>query len=171
MTTQGVGWTCGAFSNPKTFSTSAAQTFVNACSNISMGVSFAYPGNAKNSMLEISQDAQYIERAMLVAVYGHGNIYGPDVEYVPHLRSLQYPWHVWGDLGIQRWIFVGGCDALGFPVKPDGQPVANADEAPPMRWSGTFAGISGICGYRSESWYVPGFQSLMPLMEYGDVGV
>lgn len=168
---QGVGWTCGAFSNPENFSTAAAQTFVTGCNKIGMGISFVYPGNAKNSMLETPQDAQYIERAMLVAIYGHGNIFGPDVEYVPTLRLLQFPWHVWGDLGVMRWVFVGGCDALGFPVKPDGMPVLNSDQAPPNRWSGTLGGISGICGYRSASWYVPGFQQMMPLMEYEGISI
>ena len=175
MATQGVGWLCGAFSNPESFSTAAAQTFVSAGNNIGMGISFVYPGNAKNAMIESSdyggQDSQYIERTMLAAMYGHGNLFGPDLEYVPHFNILQAPWHKWGDLGVLRWVFLSGCDALGFPVDPGGHAVAASDIAPPTRWSGTFAGISGICGYRSESWYIPGFQQMMPLSQNFDVEI
>jgi hypothetical protein len=171
MSDQAVGWLCGAFSNPENFSTAAAQTFVTALNNIGAGISFVYPGNAKNAMIENTQGSQYIERTMLAAIFGHGNVFGPDVEYVPHLRPLQYPWHVWGGLGVLRWVFIGGCDALAFPLTPDGKAFATSDQAPPMRWSGTLNGISGMCGYRSESWYVPGFQQMMPLSEFDDVGI
>lgn len=175
MSIQGVGWLCGAFSNPEPFNTAAAQTFVTAGNQVGMGISFVYPGNAKNSMLEDTgfggQDSQYIERTMLAAIYGHGNVFGPDVEYVPHAAIMQFPWHKWGDLGVLRWVFISGCDALGFPVDPSGHAVANSDQAPPMRWNGTLAGISGMCGYRSESWYVPGFQAMMPLSRTYDVGI
>ncbi|MCK1541897.1 hypothetical protein IVB12_07900 [Bradyrhizobium sp. 179] len=171
MSDQAVGWLCGAFSNPENFSTAAAQTFVSALNNIGAGISFVYPGNAKNTMIETTQGAQYIERSMLAAIYGHGNVFGPDVEYVPHIRPAQFPWHVWGGLGVLRWVFIGGCDALAFPLAPDGRPFANSDQAPPMRWNGTLSGISGMCGYRSESWYVPGFQAMMPLMDFEDVGI
>lgn len=164
----GLGWSCGAYSNPETFSKAAAEQFVSACNRIGMSVSFLYPGNAKNEMVEDKDDSS-LETANVVAMYGHGSTAGPDLEYKPLYSPLGYWDYKWGDRGIARWIFVGGCDALGFPVFND-----NNQQAPGVypylnRYSDAFAGISGICGFRSASWYIPGFQAFSPINDFGEV--
>lgn len=164
----GVGWSCGAYSNPETFSKAAAEQFASACSRVGMSVGFLYPGNAKNEMI-LQKDSDSLEKVHLIAMYGHGSPWGPDLEYVPSANIMSWSSYKWGDAGVSRWIFIGGCDAIGFPVfTDDGSPAPNA--YPSLhRFGSAMQGVSGICGYRSSSWYIPGFQALSPINEWGTI--
>lgn len=147
----GGGWSFTAYSNPEAFSETVVQSFAAYASSIGMDNKGTYPGNAKNYMIEqYNQDKDYIERSHLALIDSHGNVFGPDLEYVPRSRS-GFSWYQWGDEGLLQWIMIQGCDCLGFPIFPDGRPAPFYPS--PDRWDGAFLGISGLLGYRSASYY------------------
>lgn len=152
----GSGWRCGAFSNNEAFARGAAQAFTSNGQLVGMEHAFTYPGNARNYMI-LDKDAAFLEQANIVAIYGHGNTDGPSLEYVPEpLRPLGLPYwklpYSWGEDGAAQWVFIGGCEALGFATLPDGS-IYRDGWVSPMRWQQAFQGISGICGFRSLSYY------------------
>lgn len=167
--TKGLGWECGAFSNNETFTRASASTFTSYGSKIGMRVQFVYPGNAKDRMIEDNEDSRFIERTKICAIYSHGSTSGPTLEYNP-LNKLTWSYE-WGNDGLMRWIFIGGCDALGYPIFPNGNPSANSWPRV-SRYNRPFSGITGICGYRSHSWYIPGIQKFTPFTQkYGSKAI
>lgn len=143
------GWSFSAYSNNERFSKAYVQGFQNSFERFSMKNKGVYAGNAKNSMISRWGDSSYLETSNIVVMQCHGNTSGPDLEYVP--REFTTWGYKWGDKGRTQWIFIGGCDVLGFTIKPNGKPSSTYPSAD--RWNRVFKGISGILGYRSSSWY------------------
>jgi hypothetical protein len=174
MTQTTGSWPFTAFSNAENYSKFVIQGFRDASEaqgDASLGY---YDGNAKNRMLRsYGDDSNYIEKGNLAVISSHGNIYGVNVEYSPVSGEKLVADFEWGNNGVLQWVLIDGCEMLGFAKGPDGKPAANArgwwgEDLSALRWNGAFAGISGMCGYRSMSWYVPGFVSeLSPWIDKG----
>lgn len=146
------GWAFTAYANREPFAVAVVRGFANEFSSIRMEDRGVYPGNALNSMIERWEDSKYIEAGHFAYLQSHGNVYGPDLEYVPSLALGVWDYR-WGEKGRLQWVALGGCDTLGFPTYANGQ-MANHHPAP-ERWNDAFQGISGILGYRSASYYQP----------------
>lgn len=147
------GWSFTAYSNREPFSEAYVQSFSSVFSSAEMQQLGLYPGNAGDHMIQSWQDAEYLEQGNIAVMQSHGNIFGPDLDYVPGVASRAVNWYEWGDLGRTQWVAIGGCDVLGFTIAPSGAPSPYWPAA--ARWNTAFRGITGILGYRSSSWYRP----------------
>lgn len=144
------GWSFTAYSNREAFAMEFARGFSTSFSSHRMEDLGTYPGNARNSMIEVGNDRKFIEAGNLAVLQCHGNPYSIDLEYVPQVARSPY-FYKWGERGRLQWVLCSGCDVLGFPVYPDGRPSSRYPD--PSRWMDSFKGLSGILGYRSGSWY------------------
>ena len=144
------GWSYTAFSNDEPYSRAFVNGFSRVFSAMRMENLGTYPGNARNSMLQQNDD-QYVELGNIAVLQSHGSVWGPDLEFLPSTFGTW--WYNWGDKHKLQWVLIGGCDCLGYSTYPNGE---ISDYHPRVdRWDRVFDGISGVLGYRSDSYYSP----------------
>lgn len=149
------GWTHTSYSNDEPYSRSFVAGFSREFSAMQMENLGTYPGNANNEMIQQNGD-QYIEVGNIAVMQSHGSVWGPDLTYLPSLFGTW--WYDWGGKNKLQWVLIGGCDCLGYAKYPNGQ---ISDYHPRVdRWDRVFQGVSGVLGYRSDSWYQPTNTSL-----------